>query len=154
VSLASQLVAVRAVVSLAFLSAILVTAQCGCRPKVADYTPSPATAEDAVRRALDAWMAGQPAGEIPDSKPVIHVTDAGRNPGQTLESYKILGESHSSSGRTFVVNLQLANPSEALKTEYIVVGIDPLWVFRKDDYELLMHWDHHMPAAPSVLDAE
>jgi hypothetical protein len=25
-----------------------------------------------------------------------------------------------------------------------------LWVFRQEDYELLSHWDHHMPAsAPS-----
>jgi hypothetical protein len=34
-----------------------------------------------------------------------------------------------------------------LKVRYIVLGIDPLFVFRQEDFDLLMHWDHHMPAS-------
>lgn len=118
----------------------------GCGKKAADYTPAVATAEDAVRRGLEAWKQGQPAGEVAGSKPAIHIVDVGRKPGQTLEGYRILGETSGSSGRTIAVSLQLANPAEQVKTRYIVVGIDPLWVFRQEDYELLMHWDHKMPA--------
>jgi hypothetical protein len=26
----------------------------------------------------------------------------------------------------------------------VVIGIDPLWVFRHEDYDLLLHWEHPM----------
>jgi hypothetical protein len=117
----------------------------GCSNNARDYTPSPSVAEDAIRQALEMWKAGLPAGPVPDSKPVVHVTDAGRKPGQTLESYDLLGETRGTGGRSYAVALHLANPEEEIKTKYLVVGIDPLWVFRQEDYELLMHWDHHMP---------
>lgn len=122
----------------------------GCGDKTRNYTPSVATAESALRKGLDAWQAGKPGGEIPDSKPAIHIVDVNRKPGQTLTGYRILGEARGPSGRTFAVALSLNTPREELKTQYIVVGIDPLWVFRQDDYELLSHWDHHMPAAPAT----
>ena len=99
-----------------------------------------------MRRGLDAWKAGEPPGALPGSRPVIHITDGGRKAGQVLESYRILGETRGSAGRTFAVILKLDNPAEEIRARYIVVGIDPLWVFRQEDYDLLMHWDHHMPA--------
>lgn len=118
---------------------------CGSRKGNQDYTPSSQLATDTVCRALDAWKAGQPAGEVAGTSPVVYVTDGGRNPDQVLESFEILGETRGPAGRSFVVTLRLANPSEEIKTRYIVVGIDPLWVFRQEDFELLMHWDHRMP---------
>lgn len=118
----------------------------GCGNRAPDYTPTVVAAETAVRRALDAWKAGDPAGEIPKSQPVVQVVDVGRKPGQTLADYRILGETRGPSGRTFAVTLNLEHPTETVKTQYVVVGIDPLWVFRQEDYELLSHWDHHMPA--------
>ncbi len=121
----------------------------GCGKKAPDYTPSVESAEAAVRRGLDAWKEGQPSGEVPGTNPTICITDIGRKPGQTLESYQILGEIHGSTGRTIAVTLSLANPSEEVKARYIVVGIDPLLVFRQEDYDLLMHWDHRMPTTPA-----
>ena len=52
-------------------------------------------------------------------------------------------------GRKFAVKLDLSNPKESIKTEYIVVGIEPLSVFREEDYEMVMRWDHYMPAESS-----
>lgn len=118
----------------------------GCGQTAKNYTPSVSVAEAALHKGLDAWVAGKPPGEIPEMSPAVHVIDAGRKPNQTLTSYRILGETRGPSGRTFAVVLTLANPDEELKAQYIVVGIDPLWVFRQEDYELLSHWDHHMPA--------
>ena len=69
-----------------------------------------------------------------------------RKPGQRLDQFKILGETPGQSGRTIAVKLELANPTENVKTEYIVVGIDPLWVFRREDFEMFIHWEHDMPA--------
>lgn len=120
---------------------------CASKRRLEDYTPSSQAGTDAVRAALEAWKSGQPAGDIQGTSPLIHVTDVGRKPDQVLEGFEILGETHGPAGRTIAVTLHLANPTEDVKTRYIVVGIDPLWVYREEDFDLLMHWDHHMPAA-------
>ncbi len=117
----------------------------GCARKNEDFIPAPELAENALVQVLEAWKAGQPAGEIPNTKPAVFATDTNRLATQTLRAYDVLGETPGSSGRTYVVVLKLENPTEEIKTTYIVVGIDPLWVFRREDYELLMHWDHYMP---------
>jgi hypothetical protein len=132
-------VAIGAVIVFASLSV------CGCRDRTGDFKPSATTAQNALERALKDWKEGNPAGEIAGSKPLIYVTDVNRNPKQSLDQFKILGEKQGRSGRTYAVELSLKHPDQQLKTEYIVVGIDPLWVYRREDFELLMHWDHHMP---------
>ena len=45
-----------------------------------------------------------------------------------------------------IVRLVLAGPAEERRERYVVVGLDPVWVFAYPDYEMLMHWDHPMPA--------
>lgn len=133
-----------------WLAALLLVGA-GCSDKTTNYTPSVSDAESTLRQSLDAWKAGLPAGEIAGTTPLIFVTDASRKPGQVLANYRILGETRriqgetrGPSGRTFVVVLNLQNPEEELRVQYIVVGIDPLWVFRQEDYELLTRWDHLM----------
>jgi len=141
-------------IGLSGLAAVaLVLVLSGCGRKAPDFKPDSKTAEEAVRRGLVAWQEGQPAGEVAGTSPLIYVTDTGSKAGQVLESFQILGETHGSAGRTIAVLLRLANPPEELRTRYIVVGIDPLWVFRQEDYELLMHWDHRM-APPVPNEAE
>jgi hypothetical protein len=130
------------VVALVILASMFV---CGCRDRTGDFKPRKELAESALVRALEDWKSGKPAGEIAGTKPLIHVTDTNRNPKQALNQFKILGEKPGRSGRTFAVELSLKHPDQQLKTEYIVVGIDPLWVYRREDFELLMHWDHRMP---------
>lgn len=117
----------------------------GCGDRSQKFIPNSQEAERALETALDAWKAGHPAGAITGTSPLVHVTDASRKAKQTLQDYRILGEVHSHHGRRYVVELELTDPAEKVKAEYIIVGIDPLWVFRREDYELLMHWDHHMP---------
>jgi hypothetical protein len=135
--------------------AALMLVSVGCKgDKTPDYTPSADDAESALRRSLDAWKDGLPAGEIAGTTPLIFVTDASRKEGQVLSDYRILGETKGPSGRTFVVVLNLSNPDEEQRTQYIVVGIDPLWVFRQEDYELLTHWDHLMPTDESKSQSE
>jgi hypothetical protein len=119
-------------------------ASTGCYRSTPNFVPSKDIAQTALTRALETWREGGVAGEIADSKPMIFVTDSNRKEAQRLVDFKILGETPGLSGRTYAVELELASPAERLKAEYIVVGIDPLWVFRREDYELLMHWDHHM----------
>ncbi len=126
-------------------------ASAGCGERLRNFVPEPDVAESALVRGLDLWREQGIAGEVPGTSPKVFVTDEGRVPSQKLIAYRILGETPGKSGRTYIVELELDEPSERLKTEYIIVGIDPIWVFRRDDYELFMHWDHHMPELPSQL---
>ena len=123
---------------------IFIATSGGCHDRTQDFVPPSQTAQSALTRALETWQAGGTAGDVAGSKPAIYVTDTNRKAAQKLVQFRILGETHGLSGRTYAVDLQFESPPEHLKVEYIVVGIDPIWVFRREDYELLMHWDHHM----------
>lgn len=124
----------------------------GCRNSVEKFVPAPNVARQALVDALDAWKSGQPSGLVSNTAPQVHVTDNLRKAAQRLVAYTILGESASHHGRAFMVELNMESPNEKLKAQYIIVGIDPLWVFRREDYELLMHWDHHMPRLPKEVE--
>ena len=123
---------------------LLCATSCGCRGRNPNFVPTKEDARFALSCSLQAWREGKQVGEIAYSKPTIFVSDSNRKVGQKLIDFRILGETPGLSGRTYAVELELDFPSERKKAEYIVVGIDPLWVFRREDYELLMHWDHHM----------
>jgi len=74
--------------------------------------------------------------------------DTGRQEGQILRSFQILGEtSLRGEGRCYVVGLTLDNPAAEQRARFVVVGIDPIWVFRKEDYDKLAHWEHPMEEA-------
>jgi hypothetical protein len=132
-----------------FTGALLATfLTCGCSSQSdpGRFVPPTTAAETALRHALSAWKAGKPAGPVPDvGPPAVQVVDAGRKPGQVLADFRILGETQGPTGRTFVVQLNLKHPDLEERARYIVIGVDPLWVFRQEDYDLLAHWDHHMP---------
>lgn len=107
------------------------------------YVPSVAQAQEALDAVLAAWQRGETAGPLRlASAPVtIEVADSTRRPGQRLVDYELLGEISGEGPRTFAVRLKLDNPIREREVRYYLVGIDPLWVFRQEDYEALIHWD-------------
>jgi len=111
------------------LGAALVAA--GCGSGAGQYTPAPQAARGSLEAALAAWRDGDPPGTV-QGTPCVQVVDSTRREGQSLRSFEILSEtSAGAQGRC-----------------YVVVGIDPIWVFRKEDYDHLGHWEHPMPEAP------
>lgn len=94
---------------------------------------------------LNAWRDGVPAGSVPNTKPEVFVTDAHRRPGQKLEAFEILGPVPGNAPRCFAVKLKLVNPDAEERVRFVIVGIEPLWVFRQEDYDMLTHWEHPMP---------
>jgi hypothetical protein len=92
---------------------------------------------------FEAWRKGSPPGLIPDTSPAVHITDTYRKEGEQLVDYRILGEVPSERKRCYAVELRFA-PERAERARFLVVGIDPLWVFRLEDAELLAHWEHKM----------
>lgn len=126
----------------------LIVAMLGCaeRSDHRRYYPTDDKARQAVEAALSAWQRGLPSGEVAGTaNPVITVVDNHRAPAQRLKSFEILTVAPGEGPRVLTVRLLLENPSAEVKVRYIVVGADPVWVFRQEDYDMLMHWDHPMP---------
>jgi len=121
---------------------------CGC-PRAPDanrYVPAAELARGALQAVLSDWQAGRPVGPIDRLKVKVESIDNQRKPGQKLSGFEILGEVTQPGVRCFAVRLDFQNGTEPSKVRYVVLGIDPLFVYRQEDFELLNHWDHLMPA--------
>lgn len=119
----------------------------------ARFIPSPSVAETALRAGLERWKGGGAVGPVEGTSPVVQVIDSHRKPDQELRSYEILGEVPGSAPRCFAVKVQYSNPEQEERLRFVVIGIDPLWVFHQEDYDMICHWAHPMeekkPPLPS-----
>ena len=123
----------------AMLTALAFAVGLGCSTggKVGDFTPNEGNARKALASALDHWKGGGQPGAVPNTTPPVEVTDTKWKSGQSLKSYEILGEEPAAAEpgpRMFKVRLTLAKGSP-IETKYAVVGIDPLLVFRDEDFQ-------------------
>jgi hypothetical protein len=112
------------------------------------FIPSEDTARHCIDMAMAAWQQGVPPGPLATSSPEVHVVDSERRPNQRLVGYEILGEVPGDGPRCFAVRLELENPREEKTARYLVIGIEPLRVFRHEDFVMLAHWDNCPPAEP------
>lgn len=120
---------------------------CGSAADPQSFVPNLETAQKALESVLQAQQAGESAFPVSGTKPAVYLVDSRQQqkPDQRLAGFEILGEIASDSPRCFVVRLSLTNPDAEVRERYVINGIDPLWVYRQEDYELLMHWEHAMP---------
>ena len=116
---------------------LIVCLSLGCGSPEERYVPESDQGREALAAALEAWKRGAApesvkAGEIP-----VTLIDARRQAGRKLEAYEILTESaNDSAGRTqraFNVRVTLAD-GEPEESEYFIVGIAPIFVYRAEDY--------------------
>jgi hypothetical protein len=119
-------------------------AGCGPRRKFEDYIPPDATARAALDASLQSWQEGHLPGQVATGPPGIFLVDGHRKTGQELREYEILGPAPGDVPRCYAVRLVLANPRAEEKARFVVLGIDPLWVMRHEDLEMLTHWEHPM----------
>jgi len=104
--------------------------------KTQDFTPPADKARQALESALNHWQNGNPHGAVPGTSPSVEVMDVKWRGGQKLKSYEILGEEPGTEPRFFKVRLTPAQ-GPPVEVRYAVVGIDPLWVYREEDYKSL-----------------
>jgi len=131
------------VVRVVYLAAAALAAWCaGCGNdnRFERYVPSEARARQALEAALTAWQRGEPPGRIELSPVAVEFVDTGRRAGQHLRDFTILGEVPGDASRCFAVRLQLDDPPEEKRMRFVVVGLEPLWVMRYEDFEILTHW--------------
>ena len=128
------------------LPAALVVLVLGCSDPAADparYYPPPDRAQAALEAALVGWRDGAAPGPVPGTAdPVVQFVDTNRPPGQKLTAFTVLGVAPGDGPRVFTVRLTLAGAADGVRARFVVVGVDPIWVFRHEDYEMLGHWDH------------
>jgi hypothetical protein len=136
--------------------AVVVCASCSktSPPNRERFLTDPLVARRAIEESLNAWRSS-PLLErtTPNIRPVMFV-DQSRKPGQRLREYAILGESAGLDGcRRFQVKLALEEPAETILAAYYVFGQGPVWVYRSEDFEMMMHMDPMIPEAPAEAGA-
>jgi hypothetical protein len=110
------------------------------------FIPSEEAARHTLEAALAAWQNGKvPPGLVQEASPAVHLVDTQHRPGQKLAAFTVLGPTTGEAPRCYAVRLTLDEPREEVRARYVVVGLDPLWVLRYEDYEMISHWDHAMP---------
>jgi hypothetical protein len=107
--------------------------------------PGLESSKAALVASLEAWKANHRAsGVLIGSNPSIGVVDSARADRPLLE-YEIVGPLMTiGKARPYAVRLVLGEPRETVATRYLVIGLDPLWVFRLEDFERMLHWEHKM----------
>ncbi len=130
--------------------ALIAAGLLGCEPTAAPVSivPDSSRGRQAIEAAMTAWRAGHPTGTIEPGSPRVQVIDTHREPGRTLVAYEILSDSADARVRTFTLRLGFSETEDRPIVRFLVVGIDPILVFRQEDYELLMHWEHRMDPEP------
>jgi len=108
----------------------------GCGSPTSAYTSNAASAREALESALATWQKGGKADQLATASPQVHVVDSQWQGGQVLEGYEILEEKagQAETEKRYAVLLKLKKPAGEKRVEYIIVGREPLWVFRDDDY--------------------
>ena len=121
-------------------------AGCGRSSSYQRFIPAEQSARAALVTALEAWRRGEPPGAVAGTAgPVIQFVDSHHKPGQRLRGFEVQTMAPGEGPRVFIVKLALEAPAEEVRTRYVVVGLDPVWVWRYDDYEMIVHWEHRMP---------
>jgi hypothetical protein len=104
-------------------------------------------ARQALRASLEAWKAGKPASSLAAEKPRIEAVDFEWKARKTLSNYEI-GEVVSGQGtQTFSATLTIKGEPTAKEVRYMVLGLDPILVFRDEDFERFMNMDN-APSTP------
>jgi hypothetical protein len=142
--------------SLLWLAVASFAAGCGDAPRgSADLdAPDLDSSKTALVASLDAWKADRrSSGVLIGSKPSIGVVDSARADRPLLE-YGVVGPLMTlGKARPFAVRLVLGEPRETVAARYLVIGRDPLWVFRQEDFERMLHWEHKMDGEAATAPA-
>lgn len=124
----------------------------GSQPPRRDLVPDPEFARRALQQALDEWRRSPESSMTANGRSLIFV-DQQRRPGQKLREYTILGDSVVDNCRKYVVRLSLAEPDETLLAAYYVFDRMPVWVYRVEDFDMMMHMAMAPDDAPSPAGA-
>lgn len=120
---------------LALGAAALVLCGCGRADRSElDILPSTDKARDALETSLAAWKNGTKMADVKGDTVGIQVSDRMWMKGKKLAAYEILAAEDTPGPRWFSVKLTMVG-AQPQTVRYAVLGIDPLWVYREEDYK-------------------
>ncbi len=99
------------------------------------YVQTSESARAALEASLTAWKNGEPHGTIKSGDTEIDVFDARWRDGEKIDSFSIGEELPGDPHKEFRVTLRLTGALEDEECTYKVMGIDPILVFRSEDYD-------------------
>lgn len=123
----------------------------GCAPTPDDSKtplPTPADARAAMEAAIGCWKAGKPTGRRESTTPPVQVMDSFRKPGQAIVSWEILGQTTLERAVAMTVRVKFTSPEATETIRFLLLGTDPVLVFRQEDYDLMSHFEHRMDPEP------
>lgn len=124
----------RFLIAIALSTSFFPTAGCGGSGE-AKYLPSEDTAKEALNAALKAWQGGQAHGTVKTYNVPVDTFDARWQAGKTLEKFEVVRTEALDNHKAFIVKMKLTDEEEEQEVTYLVIGNDPLMVFRKQDYD-------------------
>jgi hypothetical protein len=116
---------------------LLLAACAGCADRGYEkYFPSQDRARQALESALRAWRDGTRPAAVAGTP--IEAVDRYVQKGEKIAGYEILKEEANDGPRVFSVQLTLQKPAgKQVTVRYYVLGKDPLWVYREEDFKAL-----------------
>jgi hypothetical protein len=124
------------------------------------FVPSWAEARHALELSLSTWRDATSPLPVSFDIPAVQFVDQLRKPNQRLLSFQILRQTEIENARQFTVKLNLEGDETPQLVKYNVLGRQPVWVFRLENYEMTAHWEHNMdlpvnvPAEPTRADGQ
>ncbi len=118
------------------------------------FVPSWAEARQSLDSSLSVWRDAPPPLPASFDIPGVQFVDGQRKPNQRLLSFQVLSQTDIENARQFTVRLNLEGEESSQLVKYNLVGRNPVWVFRLDDYEKFAHWEHDMSEPVSAAKPE
>jgi hypothetical protein len=104
--------------------------------------PSTVEARQALQMSLDAWKAGKPAASLVGEKPSIEIVDYEWKAGKVLSDYTLGQEAPGQGVQTFSASLTIKGEPGPKEVKYMILGLDPMRIFRDEDYNRAMNMDN------------
>ena len=122
-----------------FLIALAALAGCG-----GGSAPLPSTvvARQALQTSLDAWKAGKPPSSLNGEKPGIEAVDFEWKAGKVLSNYTLGEEAPGQGVQTLSASLTIKGEPGPKEVKYMILGLDPMRIFRDEDYNRAMNMDN------------
>lgn len=120
----------------------------GPKPPPRQLLPDRRMARRALEAALEEWRDSPQTDSAAAAGRSLIFVDRQRQPGQKLSRFEILSDSEVDNLRRFVVRLELTDPAETVLAPYYVFDRSPIWVYRAEDFDMMMNMDMSPEAVP------
>lgn len=127
----------------ALLLGCILVVGCSRAPDPARFIPAETDSRTALEKALESWKSNGIRGQIPESSsPVLHLIDSTVPENKRLSRFEVLGVAPGDGPRVYTVKLTFEKSTSETKARYVVFGLDPIWIMRQEDFDMMTHWDH------------